>query len=379
MHPVDVLKKLISINSVFGNELEIASYLDERLRQIGFSTNRVTLSDGRSNVIGERGSRGRPILFYAHMDTVPPYGKWMGSPFLPREEGDRIFGLGAADMKSGLAAILEACEQKTERRIRVAFCVDEENISAGSYELVKSGFLKGVDAVVSGEISTAKGESKGTGEITLGRRGRCVLEIFVPGRSAHGAQRENGISAIVESARLVEELEQLNGNLGSHKLLPQPTQFVRKLSAESTSLSIPDSATIELDRHLVSPQTPQSALSETQRFVEKLYKKGRFRAIDGKRITVRLKERATPYLAPYVTPKENKYVKLLAKAAKKKSGGVSFVYGTSVADDNRLAVSGMPTMSIAPLSGGEHTDKEWVSKSDYLRLVEVFKDFIRSV
>lgn len=378
MDSVDVLKKLISINSVFGNELEMAVYLDERLRQVGFSTDRVTLSDARYNVVGERGRRGKPILLYGHMDTVPPYGKWVGSPFAPREDGDRIYGLGAADMKGGVGAILEACGQESDRKIKVAFCVDEENISAGSQELVKSGFLRGVEAVVSTELSTSKGEPKGTKEITLGRRGRCVLELFVPGRSAHGAQGEKGISAIMEAARLVQELERLNGNLGSHRLLPPPTQFVRRLSAESTSLSIPERAVIELDRHLVSPQTPESALRETGLFIEKLYSAKKFAPIDGRKIELRLKERATPYLAPYITPASNSYVKLLAKIAKEKAGSVSYGYGTSVADDNRLASAGLPVMSIAPLGAGEHSDKEWVSKSDYLRLIEILKEFIRS-
>ncbi|VVC01085.1 [LysW]-lysine/[LysW]-ornithine hydrolase [uncultured archaeon] len=377
MDSVDVLKKLISINSVFGNELEMAVYLDERLRQVGFSTDRVTLSDARYNVVGERGRRGKPILFFGHMDTVPPYGKWVGSPFVPREDGDRIYGLGSADMKGGLGAILEACGQESDRKIKVAFCVDEENVSAGSQELVKSGFLRKVAAVVSTELSTSKGEPKGTGEITLGRRGRCVLEISVPGRSAHGAQGEKGISAIMEAARLVQELERLNGNLGSHRLLPPPTQFVRRLSAESTSLSIPERAVIELDRHLVSPQTPESALRETGLFIERLYAAKKFAPIDGKKITLRLKERATPYLAPYITPASNSYVRLLSKIAEEKAGSVSYGYGTSVADDNRLASAGLPVMSIAPLGAGEHTDKEWVSKSDYLRLIEILKEFIR--
>lgn len=376
MDSLDLLRKLVSINSVFGNEFEMAGYLDERLRQIGFSTDRITLPDGRFNVVGERGKHGRPIMLYGHMDTVPPYGKWIGSPFVPREEGDRLYGLGAADMKAGVAAILEALSEPTDRKIKVAFGVDEENISYGSYEIVRSGFAKGVEAVVSAEIATAKGESKGTGEITLGRRGRCVIEISVPGKSAHGAQREKGVSAIMEAARLVQELEQLNGKLGTHRLLPPPTQFVRKLSSESTSLSIPDIATIELDRHLVTPETPQSALEGVNSFIGTLYRRKKFAPIGGRKITALLKERATPYLEPYVTARSNSYVGLLAKAAKKKNRKISFVYGTSVADDNRFASAGVPVMSIGPLGGGEHTDSEWVSKSDYLRLIEILKAFI---
>ncbi|VVC00217.1 [LysW]-lysine/[LysW]-ornithine hydrolase [uncultured archaeon] len=376
MDHLTLLKKIVSINSVFPNERKAGEFLERCLKARGFRTRRVHLPDGRFNIVGERGTRGKPLLLFGHYDTVPPYG-YNGNPWKPTENGDELHGLGAFDMKAGCAAILAATEERGNRRIRVAFSADEENISEGSYRLAKAGVFRGVDAVLSTEISTSV-PCEGLGEIVLGRRGRCVIEITVPGRSAHGAQVHRGISAISEAGRLVLALERMNGKLGKHPLLPPPTQFVRKIHGESTSLSIPDTAVVELDRHMVVPETPQSVLRQVQKFIAALYRSGAFRAIDGKRITARLAARPNPFLEPYVTPQNDRHVKLLTNIVKEKTGRKpKYTYGLSVADDNRLASAGVAVISLGPMGGGEHTHNEWVSKKSYLQLVEIVREFIR--
>jgi acetylornithine deacetylase/succinyl-diaminopimelate desuccinylase-like protein len=376
MEPLALLKKLVSINSVFGSEGKMGEFLEAQLIKRGFAVRRVEISPGRFSVVGERGSRGAPVLLYGHMDTVPPYGEWKGSPCSLRSDGDRLSGLGVFDMKAGVAAILCACEEKTDRRLRVVFCVDEENDSEGAHAVAAAGLFDGVEAVLSTEIAAGIGECLGPREITLGRRGRCVIEVAVPGRSAHGANAGRGVNAISEAARLSLELEGLNGRLGKHPLLPPPTLFVRKISGESTSLSVPDAASLELDIHLVVPQTPKSMLNDVRMFIDGLYATGKFSEIDGKKIEAKLKERKVPYLAPYATPKENPHVALLSGIVKEKFGAVQYAYGASVADDNVLA-GHAPTFSIGPLGGGEHTCKEWASQKSYLELVEIVREFAR--
>ncbi len=313
------------------------------------------------------------------MDTVPPYGEWKGGkPFSLRQVGDRLCGLGAFDMKAGVAAILCACEEKTDRRLRVVFSVDEENISEGSHAVASAGLFDGAEAALSTEIATGTAECVGPAEITLGRRGRCVVEVAVPGKSAHGANAKLGVNAISEAARLALELEKMNGRMGRHLLLPPPTLFVRKISGESTSLSVPEIASLEIDIHLVVPQTPQSMLNHVKMFIGGLYATGKFSEMDGKTVEARLKERKTPYLAPYVTPRENAHVQLLSAIVKEKYGDVKYSYGASVADDNVVATHA-PLMSIGPLGGGEHTCNEWVSRKSYLELVEIVCEFVRRV
>ena len=174
------------------------------------------------------------------------------------------------------------------------------------------------------------------------------------------------------------ELDRLNGSLGSHPLLPPPTQFVRRFSAESTSLSVPETAVIELDRHTVVPETPESVLRQVRSSITFLYRSGKFSPIDGRRMTARLAPRPNPYLLPYVTSQGNPSARLLTRIVREKTGRQpKYSYGASVADDNRLASAGVPVISIGPMGGGEHTCSEWVSRKSYRELVEILREFVR--
>jgi succinyl-diaminopimelate desuccinylase len=375
MNEIELLGKLVSINSVFPNENELGEFLEGQLKELGFTTRRVEV-EGRFCVVGDRGSEGNPIMLYGHMDTVPKYGEWSSDPFTLREEGDRLYGLGAYDMKAGIAAILKACEGGSERRVRVAFGVDEENNSAGGWALVNEGILEGVECVIVPEINDSPTPPERADAIVLGRRGRVVYEINVPGQAMHGAQSAKGVSAISEAARLVAELE--GAEMPSHGKLPPGSQFIRKIHAETSSLSLPENAVIELDRHLVTPETTESVLAGIRELVAGLYAEGKFREIDGRMITVEIKERKTPYMPPYTTPETNASVEKLAGIVREEVGEPQFTYGYTVCDENALSTTGVPIIDYGPVGGNYHSADEWVSKSSYLDLIRVLRRFIHS-
>ena len=376
MNEIELLGKLVSINSVFPNERELGEFLEGQLKELGFTTRRIEIEEGRFCVVGDRGSEGNPIMLYGHMDTVPKYGEWSSDPFALREEGDRLYGLGAYDMKAGIAAILKACEGQGERRVRVAFGVDEENNSVGGWALVHEGILEGVECVIVPEINDSPEPPERADAIVLGRRGRAVYEINVPGQAMHGAQSAKGTSAISEAARLVEVLE--GAEMPSHEKLPLGSQFIRKIHAETSSLSLPENAVIELDRHLVTPETTESVLAGIREMIDGLYAEGKFRKIDGRKITVEIKERETPYMPPYTTPENDSNVEKLAGIVREEVGEPQFTYGYTVCDENALSTTGVPIIDYGPVGGNYHSADEWVSKSSYLDLIRVLKRFIHS-
>ena len=376
MDPVELLRKLVSINSVFPNEREIGEFVEQVLVDNGFTTKRIELEEGRFNVVGERGTRGEPILFYGHLDTVPVYGQWDCNPFELQEVGDKLIGLGAYDMLHGIATLLCAFEEQNDRRIKVAFGVDEENNSAGANAIVASGFVDDCEVGIVPEIASSHNSSIGARAITLGRRGRCMIEINVPGRSCHGATQEKGIRAITEASRLAIELDLLNCSLGTHALLPPPTQFIRSIHSDSGSLSLPDSAVLELDRHMVTPETPETVLEQVNEFIDRLYSQGTFNEIDGKRITARIKPRDVPYLLPYVTAQDNPHVQRISGIVRKQVGEPVYNYGYSVADENVFASAGIPMISVSAEGGNEHSANEWVSKKSFLELIDIYKGII---
>ena len=377
MESIQLLKSLISIDSVFPNERKLAEHIENVLKELGFTVRRISVGDNRFNVVGERGSIGKSIGFYGHLDTVPAYGKWLKSPTTSWEDGDRLYGLGSSDMKAGVAAILMACNLSTKQRIKVAFGVDEENISEGAFAILNDGFFNDCEGVVVTELGESNRESLGSKMITLGRRGHVVYEVHVPGRSAHGAHVPLGINSIDEASRFVLKLRDMR--LPNDNRFPPATQFVCKFHSENTSLSIPDNAVLEIDRHTIPPETAESVLADLQNQVIKLYELGEFREIDGNKITVNIKPRKTPYLDPYGTSKEHPFVKKLAHAVKSyHKVDPLYTYGASVADENVFAKSGLPVVTIGAIGGNEHSANEWVSKKSYLELIDVLKTFLSS-
>ncbi|MDD5022645.1 MAG: M20/M25/M40 family metallo-hydrolase [Candidatus ainarchaeum sp.] len=367
MEAIELLRKLISVNSIYPKETELAELLEQYLRNIGFSTERQYVSANRFNIFAQRGEGDRSILFYGHMDTVPIYGKWKNNPFELITEGDRLRGLGAWDMKSGIAGVLKAVEECKNRKIKIIFGVDEENISEGAFQAIKKKeFFEDVEGVIVTEAGNSEKGSLGTKMITLGRRGRCVYLIEIEGTSAHGATNK-GENAILSAAKIIQFLE--SQNLKEHPHLPRANQFVRKVHSEVEGVSIPDKAIIELDRHLVPPETNSSVLKELVEQMKQFEN-------DKLRINVSIKERKTPYLEPYITDRNNSFVEKIAEIIKNKYGEVNYNYALSVADENAFASLGLPVVTMGPTGEGDHSSEEWVSKESYLELIEVLKEII---
>ena len=185
MEVEDILKRLVSINSVFGNEKNIGVHLESSLNRLGFRTRRQYFADNRFNVFAERGNGDSSTLFYGHMDTVTAHGDWKSGPFDFRREGDKLHGLGAGDMKGGLAAMLKSLESDNGNRIKVLICGDEENFSEGAWTAVKERkWFNDVDFMISCEPGDSKRHNGGAHVVTVGRRGRVVIEAAVYGLSS---------------------------------------------------------------------------------------------------------------------------------------------------------------------------------------------------
>lgn len=384
---MELLRRMVSVGSVFPEEAELAHFLSSELERRGFSVEMQRFGGSRYNVLATRAPetedavQEKPILLYGHMDTVPPYGYEAEGrdPYVLEERDGRLYGLGAYDMKAGLAAILHAVgESGRGRALKVMFVSDEEADSRGCHEAVRSGFLRDVGFALSTEISDVNDSDERTRTITLGRRGRAQYSISVPGRSFHAARAAEGVSAVTEAAKLAVAIEGMNSSMPRHEMLGEGDMFVRKFFSESVSLSVPDEASLVVDRHLVLPEDAEGGRADLQSRVDALYSNGTLRDLgNGRRAAVKVVPREVPYLMPYATAEENPEVRRLA-AAVKGTLGVDARYncGRSVADENLIAMQGVPVVSYGPIGGGEHSSGEWVSKKSYLELIDVLKAFL---
>lgn len=205
---VRTLESLVNIETGTGNAEGIAAMdnlLEQRLQALG---GRVVRHKAVANVVGDNvqatftGRGGKRILLIAHMDTVYVKGTLAKVPF--RVEGNRAYGPGIADDKSGVAVILHTLALLKARnfqdfgQITVLFNTDEERGSFGSRELIQK--VAGEhDYVLSFEPTGAEHEN-----LTLGTSGIVYYKVGVKGLAAHaGANPEAGVNAAVEASDIV--------------------------------------------------------------------------------------------------------------------------------------------------------------------------------
>ncbi len=370
------LADIIAINSVFPKEEALEVFINKYLRSIGFKTQTSKVQEGRPNLYAERGTVGKPILFYGHLDTVPLYGNWNTDPFKLTRVGERLYGLGACDMKGGVAAILESVSQETDRKIKLLFCVDEENISRGAWHFVHGhkSWFKDTDLLISADPGVSDKTLGGTGVITAGRRGRTVISINIKGISSHGSEPERGISAINEAANIIRNIKHFK--FRNHPNLGRESLFVREVHSSATSLSVPDKASLDFDIQLVPPSTVKDAKERVQELIHLLYKK--YILNPKTKVSTEVKTRDTPYMEPFATDLKNKAVRKVFNIVERASDKPIVNYGSSVADDNVFSnVLKIPVLSLAPQGGNEHTANEWVSSKSLEQLTALYKLLIQ--
>ena len=206
---VETLKSLVMIETGSADVeglAKIATLLDDRLKALGFKTERrkSAVGAGADTVIGTLAGTGtKKLMMQGHMDTVYERGILQTQPY--KLDGNKLYGPGIADDKGGIAVILHALKilgdagWKDYATLTVLFNPDEEVGSRGSGEIIAT-LGEQQDYVLSYEPTAAKAVVK-TESLLLGAAGTATATLEVKGRAAHaGAAPELGRNAILEIA-----------------------------------------------------------------------------------------------------------------------------------------------------------------------------------
>jgi glutamate carboxypeptidase len=195
--PLELLRELVELESPTGDTAELRERMVAELEALGGAPAR----EGehlRADFAGD----GAPLVLLGHLDTVWPRGTLATMPW--RVEGERAYGPGSYDMKSGLVVMLEAIRiARTERPLRVVLTADEEIGSPTAHELL-ARVADGAAAALVCEPPTSRGDLK------TARKGIGRFKLRVTGRAAHSADPRHGVSAIEELARLTLRLHAMN-------------------------------------------------------------------------------------------------------------------------------------------------------------------------
>ena len=211
---VDLARQLIARPSVAPEEAGCQELMIERLQAIGFNIERLRFGD-TDNFWARRGTDGPLLAFAGHTDVVPtgPLQDWDSDPFQPEIRDGMLYGRGAADMKSSLAAMITASEafiaRHPEHQGSIAFLItsDEEGPSInGTVKVVQTLEARGdkMDWCLVGEPSCTKqlGDT-----VKNGRRGSHTARLVVKGVQGHVAYPHLSRNPVHMAAPALAELE----------------------------------------------------------------------------------------------------------------------------------------------------------------------------
>jgi len=264
----DLLGKLIRSKSLNppGDVRECAAVIVEELKRRKLPAETIEEKPGVANVVSglDGQADGKTLIWNGHFDVVPPGEDWQSDPFSGEYREGYIYGRGASDMKSGLAAMIIALDALKKAgapfqgRIVLQAVGDEETGSDGG-TLVMSGkkIGAGADFAIVSEPTNLN--------VSIGNRGLRWFEVYVKGRASHAGRPYLGANAIHATARMIGRVENLRFK-AHHSLfeIPHPSLSVTMIQGGTKINIIPDRCTFAIDRRMIPGETSESALQEIE-------------------------------------------------------------------------------------------------------------------
>jgi len=392
---VDFLSKLISYHSVTGDEKDIQVFVSDWLKnQLGITVDvwEPELDElkrhpgyvpvdrdykNRPNVVGvcKGHGSGRSLLFNGHVDVIPsgPEEAWQDDPWAGKVRDGKVFGRGASDMKSGLAAYTMALQAIVKSDIKLKgdvileYTVDEELSGNGTLAALMRGYT--ADAGISGETSSMR--------VQPACIGRIWYEIHVKGKPAGIQTQWEGVNAIDKGylvVKAVAEFQEKRMGFVTHPLYPNIRETIPCLvgvfQAGSYPSAFPDSCLLKGSMATVPGEDSDDVKKE---FIEHLKSST---ASDPWMKTNPISVKYTGYFAePSEIPVNHPVVESLKSAYQTALGVQPTISGRTGAADIRFLnkYGHTPTVIFGPGPTDQmHATNEYVRVNDLIAATKVY-------
>ncbi len=256
---LDIFERLMAEDTVNppGNERRGADCLREILEKAGIACEIQDLGNNRANLIAEFGEGEKVLELSGHLDVVPCVGEWKHTKIGATQEGERIFGRGACDMKGGIAAMCAAAISlheegaKLNGRLRLAFVADEEQANLGMHAFLDR--YPAADYTVLGEPTDL--------HVAVAHRGVARFYVDLQGHACHAALRMGEESAVTRAARAILAIGALNEKLKeiAHPILPAPSIVVTQVEGYEKDNVVPGRVRLLTDFRVLPGMTEEIA------------------------------------------------------------------------------------------------------------------------
>jgi len=269
-------QELMSLSSVTPEDKGCQARLAELLAPLGFVCETIQSGDV-TNLWARKGTAQPLVVFAGHTDVVPtgPLEKWQSHPFQPTLRDGRLYGRGASDMKTSIAAMVVACEEVTaahpEHRGSIGFLItsDEEGPAIDGTVVVCNALKargEQLDYCIVGEPTSAKtlGDM-----IKNGRRGTMSGKLTVKGIQGHIAYPQLARNPIHQAAPALAELVAEQWDAGNEYYLPTSWQISNIHGGTGASNVIPGEVVIDFNFRFSTASTVEGLQQRVHAILDK--------------------------------------------------------------------------------------------------------------
>jgi len=273
---LDLVKDLIARPSVTPADFDCQQMLAQRLEKIGFRCETI-VCNGVTNLWARRGTASPLVVFAGHTDVVPPgpREKWESDPFVPVERDGFLYGRGAADMKSSIAAFVVAAEEfvaahpKHAGSIALLLTSDEEGPSVdGTVRVCERLQERGeaLDYCIVGEPTS----TDRVGDVCKnGRRGSLSGRLTVKGVQGHVAYPHLARNAVHDVAPALAELVKIEWDQGNAYFPPTTFQISNMSAGTGATNIVPGEAILLFNFRFSTASTPESLKARVTAVLDK--------------------------------------------------------------------------------------------------------------
>jgi succinyl-diaminopimelate desuccinylase len=371
-HTLELAKTLIACRSITPDDGGCLDLIALRLAKAGFACERLDRGQAR-NLWAVRGEGSPLVCLAGHIDVVPPgaVDRWTSDPFTPTERDGCLFGRGAADMKTSVAALITAAERFVAARpdhrgsLAFTFTSDEEGAGVdGTAVVVEALQSRGVtiDACLLGEPTS----SALLGDLMKnGRRGSLNGVLTVRGVQSHIAYPEKGRNPVHMVLPALAELAAMELDRGNADFSPTTFQISNMHAGAGANNTIPGALEVWFNFRFSTESTAEQLKSRVHAILDA-------HAVD---YDLAWTLTATPFLSP-----RGRLVEVIRTAVASVTGvtpALSTSGGTS--DGRFLANISRELVEFGPVNKSIHAIDEHVRLADIAPLSTIYEQSIAAL
>ena len=374
----ELAKELISRISVTPEDAGCQELIAARLNQLGFQTRQIN-AEGVHNLWAWRGTGSPHLMFAGHTDVVPPgpLEQWQTPPFEPTVKNGQLYGRGAADMKSSLAAMIVAVEDATAHAEHnngtLSFLItsDEEGVATYGTRyaidvLAKEGIRP--DYCVVGEPSS----SEQLGDVVRsGRRGSLNAKLKVIGTQGHVAYPQDANNPIHNVLTALSAMTTKEWDLGNDFYPPTSFQISNINGGTGATNVIPGELEIDFNFRFNTEQTATGLSASVEEILHSY----------GVTYEIRWQLSGEPFLTL-----PGALTEAVTQAIKAETGLTTELSTSGGTSDGRFispwdkpGIGQVEVVELGPLNATIHKIDECVAVDDLMPLARIYQQIIKTL